>query len=100
MDLITMSEEMHDRLLRDIEEGKGLPKIIIHAEQQKRPRRAERRKKPAPLPEPVVYYGKSNTKYPETIRLSFADGHTEIYDRRLNQPRQDTYVNDPRRKRK
>ena len=65
-----------------------------------RPRRAERRKKPAPLPEPVVYYGKSDTKDPETIRLSFADGHTEIYDRRVNQPRPDSYVNDPRRKRK
>ena len=71
-------------------------------EQQKRPRRADKRKYPAPLPEPVVYYGRSDSQYPKTIRLSFTDGHTEIYDRRLNQPRQDSYINAsfPRRRKK
>ena len=61
-----------------------------------------RRRRPAPLPEPVVYYGRSDSQYPETIRLSFTDGHTEIYDRRLNQPRPDSYINAsfPRRRKK
>ena len=100
MALITIPAEMKVSLLRDIKEGNGLPKIIIHDEQQKRTRRAEKRKRPEPLPEPAVFYKRSDSKYPDMIRLSFKDGHTEVYDRRVNQPRPDTYVNDPRRKRK
>ena len=61
------------------------------------PRR--RRRRPAPLPEPATYYDRAESKYPDRIRISFADGHTEIYDRRLNQPRPVQYVNDPNRRR-
>ena len=65
-----------------------------------RQKRTERHKYPKPMPEPVVYYGRSSSQYPETIRMSFADGHTEIYDRRVNQPRPTAYLNDPNRRRR
>ena len=55
---------------------------------------------PEPLPEPAVYYGRNTGNYPETIRLSFRDGHTEIYDRRVKQPSPRAYLNMPRRRRK
>ena len=61
------------------------------------PRR--RRRRPAPLPEPAAYYDRQDSQYPDRVRISFADGHTEIYDRRLNQPRPVQYVNDPNRRR-
>ena len=73
--------------------------MIKHGE-MKRPRRADRRKKPAPLPNVAIYYRKSESKYQEMIRISFDDGHTEVYDMRVNQPRPDAYVNYPRRKKK
>ena len=57
-----------------------------------------RRRRLQPLPEPAVYYDRDSSKYPDRIRLSFPDGHTEIYDRRVNQPRPGGYVNWPRRK--
>lgn len=60
--------------------------------------RRRRRSRPAPLPEPAVYYDREDSRYPDRVRLSFPDGHTEIYDRRVNQPRPDGYVNWPRRK--
>lgn len=52
-----------------------------------------RRRRPTPLPQPAAYYDKPDSKYPDRLRVSFADGHTEIYDRRVNQPRPDGYVN-------
>ena len=55
---------------------------------------------PEPLPEPAVYYGRNTGNYPETIRLSFSDGHTEIYDRRVKQPSPQAYLNIPRRRRR
>lgn len=55
---------------------------------------------PEPLPSPVVYYGKDAGKYPETIRMSFADGHTEIYERRVEQPSPQAYLNMPSRRRR
>ncbi len=55
------------------------------------PRR--RRRRSAPLPEPAVYYDREDSRYPDRVRLSFPDGHTEIYDRRVNQPRPDRYLN-------
>ena len=61
------------------------------------PRR--RRRRPAPLPEPATYYDRQESRYPDRIRLSFSDGHTEIYDRRVNQPRPDAYVNSQMRRR-
>ena len=59
-----------------------------------------RRRRPALLPEPVPYYDHGGSQYPDRIRVSFADGHTEIYDRRLNQPRPDGYYNFPMRGKK
>ena len=44
-----------------------------------------RRRRPAALPEPATYYDKPESKYPDRVRVSFADGHTEIYDRRVNE---------------
>ena len=61
------------------------------------PKRRPRR--PAPLPEPATYYDRQGSRYPDRIRLSFADGHTEVYDRRVNQPRPNTYTNIPIRRR-
>ena len=60
--------------------------------------RRRRRSRPAPLPEPAVYYDREESKYPDRVRICFKDGHTVIYDRRVNQPRPDGYVNWPRRK--
>ena len=54
-----------------------------------------RRRRPTALPEPATYYDR-----PDRIRVSFADGHTEIYDKRVNQPRPVTFINDPRRAKK
>lgn len=54
-----------------------------------------RRRKPSLLPEPAAYYDRPDSQYPDRIRVSFADGHTEIYDRRVNQPTPVTYKNDP-----
>ena len=45
---------------------------------------ARRRRRPTPLPEPATYYDKPDSKYPDRIRVSFADGHTELYDKRVN----------------
>ena len=52
-----------------------------------------RRRRPSALPEPATYYDRPESKYPDRVRLSFADGHTEIYDRRVNQPRPGAYIN-------
>ena len=57
-----------------------------------------RRRRPSALPKPATYYDKPGSKYPDRIRLSFADGHTEIYDRRVNQPEQMAYINYPKRR--
>ena len=58
-----------------------------------------RRRRPELLPEPAAYYDRTDSKYPDRIRPSFADGHTEVYDRRMNQPRPGEYVNWPQRRR-
>lgn len=57
-----------------------------------------RRRRPEILPEPAAYYDRPDSKYPDRIRLSFQDGHTEIYDRRVNQPRPTAYINYPKRR--
>ena len=57
-----------------------------------------RRRRPEILPEPAAYYDRTDRKYPDRIRLSFKDGHTEIYDRRVNQPRPTAYINYPKRR--
>ena len=68
--------------------------------QAKRISRADRNKKPELLPEPAAYYDRQCSRYPDRIRISFSDGHTEIYDRRVNQPRPGQYLNDPNRRRR
>ena len=82
-----------------------MPYLIIgpdgeHLETPERPKRADRNKKPDALPVPTVYYDSSASEYPETIRLSFSDGRTVVYDRRIRQPRPRTYNNQPMRRRK
>lgn len=52
-----------------------------------------RRRRPEALPEPATYYDHPESKYPDRVRVSFQDGHTEVYDRRVNQPRPDAYIN-------
>ena len=34
----------------------------------------------------VPIYEHDSSKYPEQIRVSFADGHTAVYDMRIDQP--------------
>lgn len=63
-------------------------------EAPEKPRR--RNKRPAPMPEPKPYYTHGD-KYPDSVRICFEDGHTEIYDRRISQPSPVGYVNNPRR---
>ena len=55
---------------------------------------------PKPMPEPAVYYDRPESKYPDQIRLSFPDGKTIIYDRRIKQPSPKKYLNMPRHAKK
>lgn len=55
---------------------------------------------PKPLPEPAVYYDRPESRYPDQIRLSFPDGKTIIYDRRIKQPSAKKYLNMPRHAKK
>ena len=68
--------------------------LIRKDKQQEKPRR--RNKRPEIMPEPKGYYIHGD-KYPDTVRISFSDGHTEIYDRRISQPSPAGYVNNSRR---
>ena len=45
-----------------------------------------------PLPNPAVYYNYNESKYPDSIRVSFSDGHTEIYERQIKQPSPRRYL--------
>lgn len=54
------------------------------------------RDKPEPMPEPAVYYDRPESRYPDQIRLSFPDGKTIVYDRRIKQPSPKKYLNMPR----
>ena len=58
--------------------------------------------RPEPMPQPAVHFYEWNDegKYPDVIRLSFSDGHTEIYDRRIKQPGPKRYLNIPKHQRK
>ena len=51
---------------------------------------------PKPMPEPAVYYDRPESKYPDQIRLSFPDGKTIVYDRRVKQPNPRKYLNMPK----
>lgn len=75
---VQVDHEESQRVLEDIKNGRGLK----------------------PMPEPAVYYDRPESMYPDKIRLSFPDGHTEIYDRRIKQPSPRRYLNMPRHQRK
>lgn len=54
-------------------------------------RRTERfgtaqQKRPEILDKPVGYYDDQNSRVPETIRVSFSDGTTAVYELRIKQP--------------
>ena len=42
--------------------------------------------RPQLLDRPVPNYEHDCSIYPDQIRVSFSDGHTEVYDRRVEQP--------------
>lgn len=42
--------------------------------------------RPAPMKVAVPRYEYEHSKYPDSIRVSFLDGHTEIYDKRTYMP--------------
>lgn len=46
----------------------------------------EEPRRPEMLEKPVPVYESDTSEYPDIIRVSFRDGHTEIYERRLQQP--------------
>ena len=56
--------------------------------------------KERPLPEPAVHYDRPESLYPDSIRLSFPDGNTVVYDRRIKQPGPRRYLNMPRHQKK
>ena len=49
---------------------------LLHKEQDR----------PAPLEQIVRIYDHESSKYPDKIRVSFEDGHTAVYDIRIEQP--------------
>lgn len=42
--------------------------------------------RPEMLGEPLPYYQHEYSRHPESLRVSFGDGSTAIYDLRVNQP--------------
>ena len=42
--------------------------------------------RPEMLPEPVPYYAYKHSRHPDSIRMSFRDGSTAVYDIRMEQP--------------
>lgn len=89
--------ECDRKLLKEIRDGQGL--VLVPADLDRKPKK-RRRGRPVVLPEPMPYYDRSSSQYPDRIRVSFADGHTEIYDRRISYPTPGEYVNYPQRRRK
>ena len=75
-------------MMMDREERKRLEKLGLIYPQEK------------PLPEPAVHYDRPESLYPDTIRLSFPDGNTVVYDRRIKQPGPRKYLNMPRHQKK
>ena len=49
-----------------------------------------------PFNEPACHYDRPESLYPDSIRLSFPDGKTVVYDRRIKQPGPRKYLNMPR----
>ena len=50
------------------------------------PKRRRRWQRPEVLERDTKYYD-AEERYPYQIRICFTDGHTEIYDRRVEQPK-------------
>lgn len=96
--------ECDRKLLKEIRDGQGLVLIPANANPEELERllklKKRRRSRPVVLPEPMPYYDRSSSQYPDRIRVSFADGHTEIYNRRISYPTPGEYVNYPQRRRK
>ena len=46
----------------------------------------EEEKRPKMLPNPAPNYERDSSKYPDSVRISFKDGHTAVYDIRIEQP--------------
>lgn len=63
-----MNRETADRIQEELD------RILAEAE------------RPEMLGEPLPYYQHEYSKYPDRLRVSFADGSTAIYDLRVNQP--------------
>ena len=76
-------------------------------------RRLEQPTRPAPLPEVVPIYEHELSTLPDSIRVSFEDGSTAVYDIRMDQPHpiiieniniirrmKQGYVNQPMRRRR
>ena len=76
-------------------------------------RRMETPERPEMLPQMVPIYDHESTRHPDSIRVSFTDGTTEVYDIRRVQPHPLTiksietirkwnngYVNQPMRRRR
>ena len=72
----------------------------------------EKANRPEMLPNPLPTYDYDFSKYPDRIRVSFADGRTFVYDIRTEQPapqivesvkiirKWNGYVNNPARRRR
>lgn len=72
---------------------------------------AKERWRPEMLPEAVPFYDHEWSAHPDSVRISFSDGSTAIYDIRVEQPhpiilenvriirRMNGYVNQPARRR-
>ena len=48
--------------------------------------KAKERWRPKMLPEPVPYYDHDWSEHPDSVRISFDDGSTAVYDIRVEQP--------------
>ena len=72
----------------------------------------EEGKRPKMMPNPAPRYERESSKYPDSVRVSFKDGHTAVYDLRVEQPTpvfeeniriirkwKQGYVNQPKRRR-
>ena len=46
----------------------------------------QRKDRPLPMNIAVPVYEYESSKYPDKIRVSFLDGHTEVYEKRIEQP--------------
>ena len=59
----------------------------------KRMERRMRPNRPRPMPTATMEYADDSSRVPDTIRVSFDDGTTAIFDRREDQPKPLVYRN-------